>query len=231
MTGYWGALVALTLSTYPYVYLLAAPGSERRRVGGGGGAKPRRGTPARVLASDAAGAAPVARRRVAPRRALRPLRLRRRLAHGLLDPDDRDLRALRVAAALESAAILALVLVALALAIVLVASRWRLRGAIYRSTPGSRTARPVQLGPGDGRRSPSARPSSASSSSFRSACSSGGRSRADPITGRAGVAWSAALELGLRWRRRLPSSRRSSSSRPRCSHGATRRTPPAGSSG
>ena len=49
--------------------------------------------------------------------------------------------------ALESAAILALVLVALALAIVLLASRFRLRGAIYRSTPGAgRTARIVHLG-------------------------------------------------------------------------------------
>ena len=55
--------------------------------------------------------------------------------------------------ALASAAILALVLVALALALVLVASRFRQRGAIYRSTPGAgrtradRAARRIGAGP------------------------------------------------------------------------------------
>ena len=43
VTGYWGALVALTLATYPYVYLLAAVGSAKRRPDRGGGrAQPRR---------------------------------------------------------------------------------------------------------------------------------------------------------------------------------------------
>ena len=49
--------------------------------------------------------------------------------------------------ALEAAAILALVLVALAVVVVLVAGRFRLRGAIYRSTPGAgRSAQVVRLG-------------------------------------------------------------------------------------
>ncbi|MBA3401038.1 MAG: iron ABC transporter permease, partial [Actinobacteria bacterium] len=49
--------------------------------------------------------------------------------------------------ALEAAAILALVLVALAVVVVLMAGRFRLRGAIHRSTPGaSRSAQVIRLG-------------------------------------------------------------------------------------
>ena len=98
VTGYWGALVALTLSTYPYVYLLAAAGLRTPT--------PR---PKRLREASARAASRVFTRvtlpalrpslaaALAPRRALRSLGLRRRVAHGLLHAHDRHLRALRVA--------------------------------------------------------------------------------------------------------------------------------------
>ncbi len=72
--------------------------AERRPDRRGGRAQPWRGSSAGVRARHAARAPPLDRRRLAPRRALRPLRLRRGLADGVLDADDRDLRPLRVAA-------------------------------------------------------------------------------------------------------------------------------------
>ena len=178
VTGYWGALVALTLATYPYVYLLAASGL--RSV-----------DPTAEEAARSLGARPatVFWRVTLP--ALRPSLAAASLLVALYVLSDFGVVSLmgystlttgiyvryESLLALESAAILALVLVALALAIVLVASRRRLRGAIYRSTPGAGRAAQARASSaaGAGRRSRSARSSSVSSSSFRSASSSGGR--------------------------------------------------------
>jgi iron(III) transport system permease protein len=100
--------------------------------------------------------------------------------------------------ALEAAAILALVLVGLAAVVVLFASRFRLRGAIYRSTPGAgRPAELVRLG---WWRWPAL-----------AFCTSvlgiflvlpvgvlmWWSVKADPITGRADIAWDAALNSAL----------------------------------
>ena len=148
VTGYWGALVALTLSTYPYVYLLTASGLRS--------VDPTAEEAARSLG---AGRARVFARVTLP--ALRPSIAAASLLVALYVLSDFGVVSLmgystlttgiyvryESLLALESAAILALVLVALALAIVLLASRFRLRGAIYRSTPGAgRTARIVHLG-------------------------------------------------------------------------------------
>ena len=138
VTGYWGALVALTLSTYPYVYLLTAAGLRS--------VDPTAEEAARSLG---AGRARVFARVTLP--ALRPSLAAASLLVALYVLSDFGVVSLmgystlttgiyvryESLLALESAAILALVLVALALAIVLVASRFRLRGAIYRSTPGA----------------------------------------------------------------------------------------------
>ena len=146
--GYWGALVALTLATYPYVYLLAAAGL--RSV-----------DPTAEEAARSLGARPaaVARRVTLP--ALRPSLAAASLLVALYVLSDFGVVSLmgystlttgiyvryESLLAIEAAAILALVLVALALAVVLVASRWRLRGAIHRSTPGSgRAVAIVRLG-------------------------------------------------------------------------------------
>jgi len=196
VTGYWGALVALTLSTYPYVYLLTASGLRS--------VDPTAEEAARSLG---AGRARVFARVTLP--ALRPSIAAASLLVALYVLSDFGVVSLmgystlttgiyvryESLLALESAAILALVLVALALAVVLVASRFRLRGAIYRSTPGAgRTARIVQLG------------------HWRwlalAFCSAvvglflvlpvgvlaWWTVSADPITGRAGVNWSAAVD-------------------------------------
>ena len=72
---------ALTLSTYPYVLLLVSRRAARARPVARGGRPRARPDAARGLpAGDAARAAAVDRRRRAARRALRALRLRRRLA-------------------------------------------------------------------------------------------------------------------------------------------------------
>jgi iron(III) transport system permease protein len=96
--------------------------------------------------------------------------------------------------ALESAAVLALVLVALALVVVLVASRFRLRGAIYRSTPGAgRAGTVVRLGAW---RWPALAFCTAVVGFFLVVPVGvlvWWSVTADPITGRAGVAWSAAF--------------------------------------
>jgi iron(III) transport system permease protein len=148
MSGYWGSLIALTLATYPYVYLLAASGL--RSV-----------DPTAEEAARSLGARPlrVLWRVTLP--ALRPSLAAASLLVALYVLSDFGVVSLmgystlttgiyvryESLLALESAAILALVLVSLALAVVLIASRWRLRGAIYRSTPGAgRPAKQVQLG-------------------------------------------------------------------------------------
>ena len=132
MTGYCGALVALTLSTYPYVYLLFRVGTAEARIRRPrSGPQPRSGTRSRLHAGHAAGVAPVDRRGIASRVALYvlsdfgvvSLMGYSTLTTGIYVRYESLL-------ALESAAILALVLVALALAIVLIASRFRLRSAI-----------------------------------------------------------------------------------------------------
>jgi iron(III) transport system permease protein len=148
VTGYWGALVALTLATYPYVYLLAAAGLRN----------------ADATAEEAARSLGASRRRVFTHvtlPALRPSLAAASLLVALYVLSDFGVVSLmgystlttgiyvryESLLALESAAILALVLVALALALVLVASRFRLRGAIYRSTPGAgRAGKVVPLG-------------------------------------------------------------------------------------
>ena len=148
VTGYWGALVALTLATYPYVYLLAASGL--RSV-----------DPTAEEAARSLGARPVQVFWRVTLPALRPSLAAASLLVALYVLSDFGVVSLMGYAtlttgiyvryesllALESAAILALVLLALALVVVSIASRGRLRGAIYRSTPGAgRAAKPVQLG-------------------------------------------------------------------------------------
>jgi iron(III) transport system permease protein len=100
--------------------------------------------------------------------------------------------------ALDAAAILALVLVALALVIVLVAAALRLGGAIYRSTPGSgRQAEIVRLGRW---KWPALAFCTATIGFFLVlplAVLVWWTVSADPITGRAGVAWDAALRSTL----------------------------------
>ncbi len=196
VTGYWGALVALTLSTYPYVYLLTASGLRS--------VDPTAEEAARSLG---AGRARVFARVTLP--ALRPSIAAASLLVALYVLSDFGVVSLmgystlttgiyvryESLLALESAAILALVLVALALAIVLVASRFRLRGAIYRSTPGAgRTARIVQLGHW---RWPALAFCSAVVGLFLVlpvGVLAWWTVSADPISGRAGVNWSAALD-------------------------------------
>jgi iron(III) transport system permease protein len=148
VTGYWGSLVALTLSTYPYVYLLAASGLRNADPTAEEAARSLGARPARVFW-----------RVTLP--ALRPSLAAASLLVALYVLSDFGVVSLmgystlttgiyvryESLLALESAAILALVLVALALAIVLVASRWRLRGTAYRSTPGAgRAVKVVELG-------------------------------------------------------------------------------------
>jgi iron(III) transport system permease protein len=194
VTGYWGALVALTLATYPYVYLLAASGLRNADPTAEEAARSLGARPARVFW-----------RVTLP--ALRPSLAAAALLVALYVLSDFGVVSLmgyptlttgiyvryESLLALEAAAILALVLIALALAIVLLASRWRLRGAIYRSTPGAgRTARVVELGAW---RWP-ALAFCALVVGFFLVLPIGVLAwwsvSADPITGRAAIAWSAA---------------------------------------
>ena len=148
VTGYWGSLVALTLATYPYVYLLAAAGL-------------RSADPSAEEAARSLGARPgeVFWRVTLP--ALRPSLAAASLLVALYVLSDFGVVSImnystlttgiyvryESLLALEAAAILALALAALALVVVLGASRRRTRGAVYRSTPGAgRGARPVELG-------------------------------------------------------------------------------------
>ena len=138
----------ITLATYPYVYLLTASGLRSVDPTGEEAAR-----------SLGAGRARVFARVTLP--ALRPSIAAASLLVALYVLSDFGVVSLmgystlttgiyvryESLLALESAAILALVLIALALLIVLAASRFRMRGAIYRSTPGAgRSATIVRLG-------------------------------------------------------------------------------------
>ena len=194
LTGYWGALVALTLATYPYVYLLAAAGL--RSI-----------DPTAEEAARSLGLAPAAVFRRVTLPALRPSLAAASLLVALYVLSDFGVVSLMGYAtlttgiyvryesllALESAAILALALLALALAIVLVTSRWRIRGAIHRSTPGAgRTVEIVRLGVW---RWPALMFCSLVVGVFLVlpvGVLIWWSATADPITGRAAIAWSAA---------------------------------------
>ena len=195
LTGYWGALLALTLSTYPYVFLLAAAGLRA--------VDPSAEEAARGLG---AGRLSVLLRVTLP--ALRPSLAAASLLVALYVLSDfgavslMDYSTLTTAIyvryesllALESAAILALVLVALAVVVVLLASRLRMRGAIYRATPGAgRSAAPVRLGRW---RWPALGFCALVVGAFLALpllVLVWWSATADPVTGRAGVAWDAAL--------------------------------------
>ena len=195
VTGYWGALAALTLSTYPYVYLLAAAGLRNADASAEEAAR-----------SLGAGSMRVFTRVTLP--ALRPSLAAASLLVALYVLSDFGVVSLmgystlttgiyvryESLLALESAAILALALLALALASMLVASRFRLRGAIHRSTPGAgRSAAVVRLGRW---RWPALAFCTAAIGLFLAVpvgVLTWWAVTADPITGRAGVDWSAAL--------------------------------------
>jgi iron(III) transport system permease protein len=199
LTGYWGALLALTLSTYPYVFLLAAAGLRA--------VDPSAEEAARSLG---AGRSRVFFRVTLP--ALRPSLAAASLLVALYVLSDFGAVSLmgyptlttgiyvryEALLALEAAAILALVLIALAALVVLAASRWRVRGAIYRSTPGTgRVASPVRLGRW---RWPALAFCSAVLGLFLVlplAVLVWWTVSADPITGRAGIAWAAAANSAL----------------------------------
>jgi iron(III) transport system permease protein len=195
ITGYWGALVALTLSTYPYVYLLTASGlrsmdptaEEAARSLGAGRVRVFAGVTLPSLRPSIAAASLLVALYVLSDFGVVSLMGYSTLTTGIYVRYESLL-------ALESAAILALVLVALALAIVLVASRWRLRGAIYRSTPGAgRPAKLVQLGRW---RWPALAFCTAVVGLFLAlpvGVLTWWTVTADPVTGREGVDWSAAL--------------------------------------
>ena len=195
VTGYWGALVALTLSTFPYVYLLTASGlrsvdptaEEAARSLGAGRARVFALVTLPALRPSIAAASLLVALYVLSDFGVVSLMGYSTLTTGIYVRYESLL-------ALESAAILALVLVALALALVLVASRFRLRGAIYSSTPGAgRSARIVQLGHW---RWPALAFCSAVVGLFLVlplGVLTWWAVSADPISGRAGVNWSAAL--------------------------------------
>jgi iron(III) transport system permease protein len=148
VTGYWGSLAALTLATYPYVYLLVAAGLRSSDATAEEAARSLGAGRLRVFASVTLPS-------------LRPSIAAASLLVALYVLSDFGVVSLmgfstlttgiyvryESLLALEAAAILALVLVGLALAVVLLASRFRLRGAIHRSTPGAgRAGRVVPLG-------------------------------------------------------------------------------------
>jgi iron(III) transport system permease protein len=195
VTGYWGALLALTLSTYPYVFLLTASGLRS--------VDPSSEEAARGLG---AGRLRVFFRVTLP--TLRPSLAAASLLVALYVLSDfgavslMDYSTLTTAIyvryesllALDSAAILALVLVVLAVVVVLLASRLRMRGAIYRATPGAgRSAQVVRLGRW---RWPALAFCALVSGTFLVlplGVLAWWSVTADPVTGRAGVAWEAAI--------------------------------------
>jgi iron(III) transport system permease protein len=195
LTGYWGALVALTLSTYPYVFLLAAAGLR--------GVDPSAEEAARSLGS---GRAAVFFRVTLP--SLRPSLAAASLLVALYVLSDFGAVSLmgydtlttsiyvryESLLALDSAAIIALVLVALAVAVVLLATRFSVRGRIYRATPGAgRQAAVVRLG---GWRWPALAFCTAAIGFFLVlplGVLVWWSVTADPVAGRAGVGWDAAL--------------------------------------
>ena len=112
--------------------------AERRPDGGGGSAQPRRAARAAVFwrVTLPALRPSLAARRSSSRSTCSPTSAR--LAHGLLDAHDRHLRALRVAArARRRGDPRARPGRARRRGRARLPSRWRLRGAIYRSTPGA----------------------------------------------------------------------------------------------
>jgi iron(III) transport system permease protein len=146
--GYWGSLLALTLSTYPYAFLLVAAALRSTDASAEEAAR-----------SLGAGRLAVLLRVSLP--SLRPTIVAAGLLIALYVLSDFGAVSLmgystlttsiyvRYEALLDrdAAAILALVLVALAGALVLVASHLRLRGAAHRTTPGvGRTTHAVPLG-------------------------------------------------------------------------------------
>ena len=145
--GYWGALFALTLSTYPYVFLLTAAGlrsadtsaeEAARGLGAGRFAVFTRVTLPSLRPSLAAASLLVALYVLSDFGAV-SLMGYPTLTTGIYTRYESLL-------ALDAAAVLALVLVVLAGAIVAAASYFRLRGAVYRSTPGAgRVTRTVEL--------------------------------------------------------------------------------------
>jgi iron(III) transport system permease protein len=199
IAGYWGALLALTLSTYPYVFLLAAAGLR--------GLDPSAEEAARSLGS---GRAAVFFRVTLP--ALRPSLAAGSLLVSLYVLSDFGAVSLmgydtlttaiytryEALLALDAAAILALVLVVLAGAIVLLATRFGASGTIYRSTPGAgRQAEVVRLGRW---RWPALAFCSAVLGLFLVlplGVLVWWSVSADPITGRGGVDWDAALNSAL----------------------------------
>ena len=148
IAGYWGALTALTLSTYPYVFLLVAAGlrsadpsieDAARSLGSGRTAVFFRVTLPSVRPAIAAASLLVALYVLSDFGAV-SLMGYSTLTTGIYVRYESLL-------ALDAAAILALVLVALAVVVVLIATHWRLRGPIYRSSPGAgRAAQIVRLG-------------------------------------------------------------------------------------
>ena len=199
LTGYWGALLALTLATYPYVFLLAAAGlrsvdpsaeEAARSLGAGQLAVFLRVTLPSLRPSLAAAALLVALYVLSDFGAV-SLMGYSTLTTGVYVRYEALL-------ALEAAAILALVLVALAVVVVLVAGRFRLKGAIYRSTPGAgRSAELIRLGHW---RWPALAFSASTVGVFLVlplGVLTWWTVTADPIAGRGAVAWDAALNSAL----------------------------------
>ena len=147
-TGYWGAVAALTLSTYPYVYLLTQaalrdlyPGLKEA------GARPRRLARPRPRPCDAARRAPS----VALGALLVALYALSDFGVVSLMRYDSLTRAIYVQYRSlfdrTPAAVLALVLVGLTAVALVLELRTRTRGRLWRTSPGAaRRARPVELG-------------------------------------------------------------------------------------
>jgi iron(III) transport system permease protein len=148
ISGYWGSLLALTLSTYPYVFLIVAAGlraadpsieEAARSVGAGRLRVLFRITLPSIQSAIAAAATLVALYVLADFGAVSLMGYPTLTTsiyvryESLLDRD--------------AAAVLSLVLVALAGVVVLVAAHFRSRGAGHRSTPGAgRNLPPTPLG-------------------------------------------------------------------------------------
>jgi iron(III) transport system permease protein len=148
LRGYWGALLALTLATYPYVFLLAS-------------ASLRELDPALEEAARGLGRSPLATFASVTLPSLRPALGASALLVALYVLSDFGVVSLMNYDALtraiflqyrslfdrDPAAVLALVLVALTAVVLVLEARIHSRGRLYRSTPGTpRRARPVALG-------------------------------------------------------------------------------------
>jgi iron(III) transport system permease protein len=146
--GYEGAVLALTLSTYPYVFLLAAAALRGLDASAEEAARSLGARPGRVFFRVTL---PALRPTLAAASLLVALYVLSDFGAVSLMQYPTLTRAvyLRYESLLDrgSAAILALVLVGLALVVVLLEARVRVRGAGYQSAPGAgRQARPVPLG-------------------------------------------------------------------------------------